>query len=480
MISRMLFLVSLLGWFACVSSPGQSTVIRCHVDADCDDDQPNTVDRCGQAMGMCHHTTVTSTGCEANAECDDRLTQTQDTCLEGRCHHVSTSTMFDPASPDRQNATTLCESDVTCREPEDTPHASIYWLDRCEWNPTDDRIWNEDGYRLGINLMRRRGIRRLNVRLQMRVGDPNVRQHLKVYSQQRYFHPPIFEREVSVREIEQGFDFDINEGSGQEDAAGALLYLQILPLSQGSLRAYQWALPVDGVRDADTGQSLNRCLHVGRFMRVPQHGQLRLTVNEAQAAQCEGTPLALDEPNYPLTSFNGFVRSQTNAEVVYLVGLRQEIDTFQGLRGLADWLNPYSACSQVYILSDATFAELRRTWTTRQIGIRPGMMVSWTDAQGTVHRGITDRNFVIHDFSAYLSATGVRDHRQITNAGTSIYLTYRYVRDGREGRMSSLPDANILDIQPYIGFYRVAQGAVPYQAPLFYPTMIEAYFFPDP
>jgi hypothetical protein len=66
-----------------VSLDFRVVILGCTSDAECDDNDPCTIDTC--VNFVCHHTPVADPCCGVN--CDDGICETIDTCVNGICHH---------------------------------------------------------------------------------------------------------------------------------------------------------------------------------------------------------------------------------------------------------------------------------------------------------------------------------------------------------------------------------------------------------
>lgn len=474
---RLLALFALLLSTACASEdppPARPTSLGCVQDTDCDDDQPETTDRCGLSRHACHHTVKTASGCRMDQDCDDRLDSTADHCVDRTCHHTLTTPVPDPASPERQNARLLCETDQSCVRPASGPFAELYWIAQCDWFGFNNLSWDEQGYPFFVAIHRVGTVRRVHVRPQLRVGDRMSRYRVTLQRNDTFASTPfLIDRELSVAEIEAGFEIELGSARlvGWEDVINLSFLLR--PIGEPSARTLQWALPPDGVVDLDRRVPLNRCLAVGRFQRLPENGLLRIGTSTDGRPACQGTPRRIELGDFSRENpYGGLVREAGSPELSYVDVAGRRILRFRGLLEFADWYRPSQACAQVHTIPDGSLA-LLSDWERREVGIRPGIMVTWLAADGTRRRGMADRGFVIYDLTDRIDAQGRADTSLMLGAACTAYNTFR--RNTPEA-----VDDCLLDIQSVLDRYEVRSAPPSFRIEPFSAHDIIRYFLPRP
>ncbi len=336
--------------------------------------------------------TDVSTGrCASNNECDDHDGMTEDVCntSSGICSHTRTvveTPPFDPMA--RQNLTNLCEMPIAC------PTGNTVLLRTTCSGAIGNTTWSEQGYPLALDVTGPLAGPILRIAPRLSIGDP--RDHFRVVVAIGYTSPAIIDRTMSVAEIEHGFE--VNVGT-----PGQAVRITFLPAGASMLsRSLQWDLPPGSITSGD-GHAETTCLQVGYTMLIPQHGFLHLEEQLGGRLGCTGTPLRAD-------AFGGigvtWARSFSNPTLFYVnappVPWRYLYE-FADTRESIGWINPsttlYNLCASVLVADDETFAIFMRTLRHESIGLRPGLYVTWTDARGVSHRGITDRRFTILEAS---------------------------------------------------------------------------------
>jgi len=368
--------------------------VGCTSNAQCDDGSEATDDYCSVSDGVCNHVRMVATACMNDRQCDDHDDQTTDRCdtVTGICQHSRFVPAYDPASPERQDAAMICE-DARCAPPASGPYAEVMWAVRCGVH-VQRESWMETGYPLWIHLHRIGTLDRIRIAPQLRVGSQLDRYSVRLRMNEER-STPVAVRELSVAEIQRGFEIGIGSVprlQGWDDDLWIMLDLQ--PVGDAQSRTIQWALPTGGLTDAETDADLVPCLTVGEFMTVPRHGFLHLQ-EDGMTVQCAGSVRQLDIP-YTDEMPSGLFRTQSDPAVTYVnTQTPPTTVTFQGLRGFMDWFQPNTVCAQVSVYPDSVIRRLPDRHTT--VGVRPGVAVVWHDAENVRHYGMADRDWVIRD-----------------------------------------------------------------------------------
>lgn len=309
---------------------------------------------------------------------------------------------YDPASPDRQDARSLCEMPVSC-DNGTGPSVSLPFS-QCT---AQRAAWNEHGYSLWIILNRPpAGLTRLHIAPQLRAGEPTDRFRVTIRRLFQDDGPPLLVLEGSGDALElNGFTINVAPPTtGAWEAEHVRVSIDFVDPVGFRSRALQWALPPGSVTNADTHENLIPCLQVGQYMDTPDHGILHLTEDGTTGEpQCSGTVRRLD--SIPTPYPEGLIRSETRPRLYYASSRSAPqllIIRFETLREFSSWIktpdHPSTICANVLVLPDAMLLQLLTTWTNEAVGSRPGSPVSWLDGTSLrTHFGIADRRWTIRD-----------------------------------------------------------------------------------
>jgi len=304
---------------------------------------------------------------------------------------------FNPADPARQDAVALCESPFPTEAglgmSGSNPYVKMFWGTLCQTDPLR-QPWNDLGYPFFLEVGRITGnVTSVVIKPQLRVGEPS-----DTFTVRAPNTPAITK---TARGIEDGITINLSADAIIKGSDILIVYLE--PTGSFESRAIQWALPPASVTDALGKTAIDTGTGVGELMLVPKHGILHIGENANGKPACNGTPTKVDFSNVTkdgLLGLGGYVRELSDPTIYYLtngqIDQDQRIFTFQGLAGMADYLDPRTACALLLVVSDGavTASSVKPTL----VGIRPGTGVAWVDPMTQkTKNGIADKNFVIRD-----------------------------------------------------------------------------------
>lgn len=334
--------------------------------------------------------------CSSDTECDDGNEVTDDWCeTDNGCHHgrvtvVEVPETFDPSDPRRQDAEVLCEEPTNC----ETGNTVRLW--GCT-GYAGAEPWSERNYVMSFEIG---GTTSEIIHIAPRLWIGDTSDSFRVTVEAGYDRAPVVDREMSVAEIQDGFDIDRRRSDGRLESRISIVFE---PIGDVRSRALQWALLPGDVTDS-VGMSLSTCLQTGTFMRVPAHGFLTFQEGPAGEPQCAGSVRAVDLD--PIVFTESWVREESDPTIRFLyhpMGPGGWVISFDSTREMIDWVRssyvPYwddtdHFCARIRVVRDGTLAT---THPGRSASFRPGVMLMWFDADGTWHFGVADRNFVIRD-----------------------------------------------------------------------------------
>lgn len=387
--------------------------VGCMSDAMCDDRDPETADWCETDSGFCNHERSVEAGlCAGDADCDDGDDGTTDACTGGDCHHTRE---YDPR--EHQDHRAYCIAPATYCDPGEAPGAHMPF-DRCSGVR---EAWRETGYQLLVTF---RGLAEEGTMLVLRptllAGDPDdvFRVRLETdMSGDGWPDEAVLVRDLTAREIERdGLAIALSRPAvpgSPLDASSAMFRFVVSfadPATYRS-RAMQWAfLPGNDITDAESGADYVPCPLVGEYVDVPEHGLLRLTEDAGGGPpRCEGVVRGIetwwgDDPSRPAS---GLFRTESDATLRYASDLAvpQQLIEFRSMREFVDWFrhpldqwHPSTVCALASVIPDAALERSRAAAETRQVGARPGTLVTWTDPLTRERRyGVADRRWTLHD-----------------------------------------------------------------------------------
>jgi hypothetical protein len=385
----------------------------CTSTADCDDGNAMTVDACVDAV--CNHTRVVMSGCTTFMDCDDSDPASVDTCVGAVCNHSrDVIAHFDPSTSERQDVFSLCERQPSC-DPGDglTVRMPSQCLGRRD-------PWNEFGYPIAISIPDLPpASRRLQIRPQMRVGDPTDLFRVTVRLNE-FFSSPVIVRDMTGHELEDvGIMVDYVPPAVDWMPHDVIISLDFVNVDAYRSRALQWAIPPGGVTNIVTGADLNPCLQVSVFVDVPEHGILRLTsAAGTELPQCVGTVRGPDSRTMGARVPDGLFRTVSDPRLYFAAtfGPTPTLFRFDTLRELVDWWaifeddpitqwTPSTMCANAAVYQDIVLVNALTEFWIETVGARPGTPVTWLDTTtGTQHYGFADRNWTLLDIGAFSPA----------------------------------------------------------------------------
>lgn len=407
----------------------------CKTNAECDDGDTLTEDRCEIAhgtIGICHH--VRPGGfvlCNTDRDCNDDHADTEDVCRGGVCHHT-----YPPAvnteTEGRQNARYICEDDIVCGPSPGGPITTLDPTISCSSHTTREPWW-EDGYPLVVHIDRANSITQAVLRLALRVGDRRDTYLVSARINSPFRDPPIIRQVMSVPAIESGLAFTVNPDdrvSGSPDRI--TLFIRLSVIGRMRSRTIQWGIPTNGL--SNEGDAWETCAASGLFMETPRHGQLHLRTGYEGEPRCDGEPAATDvERGDPLAGI-GYVRELSDPTLVYIASASfRRVIHFRGLEGLADWLAPSIACASAKVVPDGEIVRLN--WPSLTVGIRPGVLVAW-ERDRVVRYGIADHSGRVREYgdvAPYELGVCTSANVFLMLFDTRIPLCALFLRNGGEG-----------------------------------------------
>lgn len=384
-------------------------MVGCTSDAMCDDRDGETLDWCEAGSGFCNHERVVEVGlCASAADCDDADPETVDACEGGDCHHTrEVAAPYDPRA--HQDHVAYCESPVPyCSEGSDAPSVGLPF-GGCggERHP-----WNELGYRMYMRFGPIVGdSTRIVIRPSLRAGDPDDLFRVTVEVDTRgdgWPDEPVLVQDLTAAVLAtDGLAVTLTRPMDGTATTFTVTFDFAQPDAYRS-RALQWALLPGGVVDAESGADLVPCPLVGPYVDVPEHGLLRLTEDVGGGTpRCEGVVRGPDAwYAMPGVRPSSLFRTVSDSTLRYATDLEvpQRIIEFRSMREFIDWFrhpggwHPFTDCALASVVPDAVYETARAAAIVEQVGVRPGMYVSWTDPATLVrHYGIADKQWTLRD-----------------------------------------------------------------------------------